>query len=152
MYSSIHWNTTIMTLPTTIESPCATLDLSRLSLIVQTVKDLNPTIEQTQEHLELIERVLQNTSGPLYIISDMKLMKWVNIKTIIYLGKGIFNLDKNYVNRIQLHAFVRPNFLLRMLIPLFDLFARLEGSQVCTKTKDEAIDWISLESGIPFYE
>ncbi len=82
----------------------------------------------------------------------MKAMKWASIKTIIYLGKGIFNLDKTYANRIQLHAFVNPNFLLRMLIPIFNLFARLEGHQVCTKTKEEAIDWISLESGIPFYE
>ncbi len=57
-----------MSQPTTMESACATVDISRLPLIVQTVKNLNPTIPQTREHLDLIESVLQNSSGPLFII------------------------------------------------------------------------------------
>ena len=140
-----------MRLSDNIESACAIVDLSRLPLITQTVKAINPTIAQTQDHLDVAERILQNTTGPLYIISDMKAMKWANIKSIIHLGKGIYHLDSTYSGRIQLHVFVSASRLLRMLIPLFNIFARLEGNQICTNTIDEAIDWISLETDIPFY-
>ena len=140
-----------MKLANKIESACATVDLTRLPLVVQTVKDINPTIAQTQEHLNVAEHVLQNSTGPLYIISDMKAMKWANIKAIIYLGKGIYHLDRKYAGRIQLHVFVSTVRVLKFIIPLFNIFARLEGNQTCTDDMEQAIDWISLETGIPFY-
>ncbi|MFT7591123.1 MAG: hypothetical protein ACI9UJ_001044 [bacterium] len=141
-----------MKLERLLESACATVDLSRLPLVVQTLKSINPSIEQTEEHLTLTEHVLKNSSGPLYIISDMTAMKWAPIKSIICLGKGMFHLDKTYPTRIQFHVFVNPTRIIRMSIPFFNLFARLEGHQICTDTKEEAIDWISLQTGIPFYE
>lgn len=140
-----------MKLASKIESDCAIVDLTRFPLVVQTVKDINPSNDQVQKHLDVAEYVLSNTTGPVYIITDMKAMKWTSIRSIIFLGKGIYKLDNRHAGRIQLHVFVSTGRLLRMFIPLFNLFARLEGNQICTNTMDEAIDWISLESGVPFY-
>ncbi|MFT5723959.1 MAG: hypothetical protein ACI9JN_001076 [Bacteroidia bacterium] len=134
-----------------LESSCAYIDLTRIPLVVQTVKNINPSIVQVQAHLDLFNLMLRNTSGPLYIISDMKVMKWANLKATIYLGKGMFQLDKTHSGRIQLHCFMSAGPLLRLLIPLFTIFAKLEGKQVCRNTMDEAVDWISLETGLPFY-
>ena len=136
----------------TLESSFASVDVGRLPLIVQTVKSLTPTLDQTQEHVDLAEYVMQNSTGPLYLISDLSAMKWVSIRSIIDLGKGMYQIDKRHPNRIQLHAFVNPSRAIRIFIPIFNLFARLEGKQISTDTMAEAIDWISLETGVPFYE
>jgi len=135
-----------------IECDCATIDLSRLPLVVQTVKDVNPTIKQTQEYLDALELVLKNYDGPLYVISDMYAMNYARIKSVVYLGKGIYKLENLYPRRIKLHTFVRPKWLIRAVIPVFNVVAHLEEKQKCTNSIEEAIDWISIQSGLPFYE
>ncbi len=134
------------------ESAVAKVDVKRLPLVIQTVKNVNPTIEQMSAHIHLVEQILEDTTGSLTVISDIQALQWARIKSIVYLGKEMNRVDRVNKDRIKLHIIVSKIKILRIAIPIFNLFARLDASHVVFRTMNEAIDHASLENGIPFYE
>ena len=134
-----------------IECDFATFDLSKRSLITQRIKNICPTEAQIEEYFKILDSSMASVNGDFVLLSMGSGIKFDSTKTIIHFFKGIRKIERKYINEYKKAFIVGISLKNKLLLPLYNIFARPIAPRVYVATEEEGIDLASLEMGIPYY-
>ncbi len=133
------------------ECDFATIDFSKQSLIIQTLKSIRPNEAQVSEYLRLLDHAMASMNGDFVLMSVGSDVSFDTFKTTIRFFKGIRKIERKYAQSYRKAFVVDIAIRDRLLLPIFNIFARPIAPRVYVDTVEEGIDLASIEMGIPFY-
>jgi hypothetical protein len=128
----------------------ATIDISQYPIIIQRLKPVDLTLDQTNAYVHLLNDVVHHTSGPFVIITDSTNSVYLNLDSKLEIAKGIHELERKHLDRYTMSVVVVPSLTMRSLLEGMNFFMRPIAPQLITNTFEEAYEKAKELIGVPF--
>ena len=121
----------------TSHSDFGTIDATNPKIIIITLHEIDPSLEQAIEFSNIRDDVFKAAKENFILIIDAKKLKWVNTRARIELAKRA-KVIQEIVKEEKLTIIIAPNLILKTILKLFNSITRTEIPQETCSSMEEA--------------
>lgn len=123
----------------------STFDSSNKSIVLVTMNQIDPTIEQVDQQFDLHEKVFSTYENKFVAIFDCSNVRWVGSKARIQLGKRSARAEELFKDKLMKVILVLPNPILVTLMKGINLVYKPQIPQNFCKNLSQAYDIANKE-------
>lgn len=102
------------------------------------ISDIEPTIEDVDEFVDMFEQQIQVQTGNFVSVIDGTKGKWISSSVRIHMGKRVKELESKYAHQHLKTFIVVPNAIVKMMLKGVNIVSKPTIEQVVCSTISDA--------------